>query len=143
LGIYPRAGNENGEKCYPQAFVGIPRGKFFRRGDGDGELFSGEKFPIVIPMGNASPSPSPFTRRGINFSRLYPRGEVSSLSPSPNGGIPHGEWVSPASPWILPHVRQRGSHAPTIRLTIHALFQHYFYLWIADATVQRSVFSPN
>jgi hypothetical protein len=50
-GIYPRGkrgwgsrrgfipvGNGDGEKCPPQAFVGIPAVKFFRRGDGFGEL---------------------------------------------------------------------------------------------------------
>jgi hypothetical protein len=37
-----------GKKCFPQAFVGIPAGKFFRRGDGDGELFPGGEFPIAI-----------------------------------------------------------------------------------------------
>jgi hypothetical protein len=32
----------------PQAFVGIPVGKFFRHGDGDGQLkFDGE-FPVAI-----------------------------------------------------------------------------------------------
>jgi hypothetical protein len=38
-----------GKKCSPQAFVGIPAGKFFRRGDGDGELFPGGEFPVAIP----------------------------------------------------------------------------------------------
>jgi hypothetical protein len=33
---------------FPQAFVGIPAGKFFRRGDGDGELFLSGEFPIAI-----------------------------------------------------------------------------------------------
>jgi hypothetical protein len=37
------------KKCSPQAFVGIPAGKFFRRGDEDGELFPGGKFPVAIP----------------------------------------------------------------------------------------------
>jgi hypothetical protein len=37
------------KKCSPQAFVGIPAGKFFRRGDGDGELFPGGEFPVAIP----------------------------------------------------------------------------------------------
>jgi hypothetical protein len=41
------------EKKYsPQAFVGIPTGKFFRRGGGDGELFPGREFPVAIPMHN-------------------------------------------------------------------------------------------
>jgi hypothetical protein len=38
-----------GKKCSSQTFVGIPAGKFFRRGDEDGELFSGEEFPVAIP----------------------------------------------------------------------------------------------
>jgi hypothetical protein len=36
------------KKCLPQAFVGIPAQKFFRRWDEDGELFSNEKFSIAI-----------------------------------------------------------------------------------------------
>ena len=42
-------GTGMGKKCSPQAFVGIPAGKFFRRGDGDGELFPGGEFPVAIP----------------------------------------------------------------------------------------------
>jgi hypothetical protein len=41
-------------------------------------------------MVNASLSPSSFTRRGINFLRLYSRGKVYSPSPFSNGGIPAG-----------------------------------------------------
>jgi hypothetical protein len=33
----------------PQAFVGIAAGIFFRRKDGDGELFDDREFPIAIP----------------------------------------------------------------------------------------------
>jgi hypothetical protein len=46
--LSPR-GTGMGKKCSPQAFVGIPAGKFFRRGDGDGELFPGGEFPVAIP----------------------------------------------------------------------------------------------
>jgi hypothetical protein len=46
--LSPR-GTGMGKKCSPQAFVGIPTGKFFRRGDGDGELFPGGDFPVAIP----------------------------------------------------------------------------------------------
>jgi hypothetical protein len=46
--LSPR-GTGMGKKCSPQAFMGIPAGKFFRRGDGDGELFPGEEFPVAIP----------------------------------------------------------------------------------------------
>ena len=46
--LSPR-GTGMGKKCSPQAFVGIPTGKFFRRGDGDGELFPGGEFPVAIP----------------------------------------------------------------------------------------------
>jgi hypothetical protein len=42
-------------------------------------------------MGNASPSPSPFTRRGIIFPVYIPMGEKTSPSPSPNRGIPRRE----------------------------------------------------
>jgi hypothetical protein len=38
------------KKCSPQAFVGIPAGKFFRRRDRDGELFPGGEFPVAIPI---------------------------------------------------------------------------------------------
>jgi hypothetical protein len=38
-----------GKKCSPQAFVGIPAGKFFHHGDGDGELFPDGEFPVSIP----------------------------------------------------------------------------------------------
>jgi hypothetical protein len=44
--LSPR-GTGMGKKCSPQAFVGIPAGKFFRRGDG--ELFPGGEFPVAIP----------------------------------------------------------------------------------------------
>jgi hypothetical protein len=49
--LSPR-GTGMGKKCSPQAFVGIPAGKFFRRGDGDGELFPGGEFPVAIPTLN-------------------------------------------------------------------------------------------
>jgi hypothetical protein len=49
--LSPR-GTGMGKKCHPQAFVGIPAGKFFRRGDGDGELFPGGEFPVAIPNGS-------------------------------------------------------------------------------------------
>jgi hypothetical protein len=42
-------GTGMGKKCSPQAFVGIPAGNFFRRGDGYGELFPGGEFPVAIP----------------------------------------------------------------------------------------------
>ena len=42
-------GTEMGKKCSPQAFVGIPVGKKFRRGDGDGELKPDGEFPVAIP----------------------------------------------------------------------------------------------
>jgi hypothetical protein len=38
-----------GKKCPPQAFVGIPAGKFFRCGDGDGEPKPDGEFPVAIP----------------------------------------------------------------------------------------------
>jgi hypothetical protein len=38
-----------GKKCPLQAFVGILEGKFFRRRDGDAELFTDREFPINIP----------------------------------------------------------------------------------------------
>jgi hypothetical protein len=41
--------------------------------------------------GNASPSPSLFTCQGKFFPVYIPMGEETS--PSPNGGIPHGESV--------------------------------------------------
>jgi hypothetical protein len=37
-----------GKKCPPQAFVGIPAGKFFRRGDGDVEPKPDGEFPVAI-----------------------------------------------------------------------------------------------
>jgi hypothetical protein len=51
--LSPR-GTGMGKKCSPQAFVGILAGKFFRRGDGDGdgELFPGGEFPVAIPSLN-------------------------------------------------------------------------------------------
>jgi hypothetical protein len=77
-----------GKKCSPQAFVGIPAGKFFRRGDGDGELFPGGEFPVAIPSvdrpacrrgpsgrqaGNASPCTRSRTVRPLaaDRPRLY------------------------------------------------------------------------
>jgi hypothetical protein len=46
--LSPR-GTGMGKKCPPQAFVGIPVGKFFRRGDGFGELKPDGEFPVAIP----------------------------------------------------------------------------------------------
>jgi hypothetical protein len=46
--LSPR-GTGMGKKCPPQAFVGIPMGKFFRRGDGFGELKPDGEFPVAIP----------------------------------------------------------------------------------------------
>jgi hypothetical protein len=37
-----------GKKCPPQVFVGIPAGKFFRRGDGDGKPKPDGEFPVAI-----------------------------------------------------------------------------------------------
>jgi hypothetical protein len=54
--LSPR-GTGMGKKCSPQAFVGIPAGKFFRRGDGDGELFPGGEFPVAIPNPKQSDMP--------------------------------------------------------------------------------------
>jgi hypothetical protein len=39
-----------GKKCPPQAFVRIPAGKFFRRGDGDGEPKPDGEFPVAISI---------------------------------------------------------------------------------------------
>ena len=49
--LSPR-GTGMGKKCSPQAFVGIPAGKFFRRGDGDGEPKPDGEFPVAIPRLN-------------------------------------------------------------------------------------------
>jgi hypothetical protein len=45
-------GTGMGKKCPPQVFVGFPAGKFFRRGDGFGELKPDGKFPVAIPTLN-------------------------------------------------------------------------------------------
>jgi hypothetical protein len=47
--LSPR-GTGMGKKCLPQAFVGIPARKFFRRGDGFGELKPDGEFPVAIPI---------------------------------------------------------------------------------------------
>jgi hypothetical protein len=44
-----------GKKCPPQTFVGIPAGKNFRRGDGDGELKPDGEFPVAIPTQASAP----------------------------------------------------------------------------------------
>ena len=49
--LSPR-GTGMGKKCPPQAFVGIPAGKFFCRGDGFGELKPDGEFPVAIPTNN-------------------------------------------------------------------------------------------
>jgi hypothetical protein len=51
--LSPR-GTGMGKKCSPQVFLGIPAGKFFCRGDGDGELFPCGEFPVAIPTLAAS-----------------------------------------------------------------------------------------
>jgi hypothetical protein len=47
------------KKCPPQAFVGIPAGKFFCRGDGFGELKPDGEFPVAIPIQNPALAPLP------------------------------------------------------------------------------------
>jgi hypothetical protein len=47
-------GTGMGKKCSPQAFVGIPAGKFFRLGDGYGELFPDGEFLVAIPSPSSS-----------------------------------------------------------------------------------------
>jgi hypothetical protein len=62
------------KKCSPQAFVGIPAGKFFRRGDGDGELFPGGEFPVAIPSASGAVAPAtgpPRTRGPSLYIRVY------------------------------------------------------------------------
>jgi hypothetical protein len=46
--LSPR-GTGMGKKCPPQAFVGIPAGNFFCRGDGFEELKPDGEFPVAIP----------------------------------------------------------------------------------------------
>jgi hypothetical protein len=45
-----------GKKCPPQTFVGIPAGKFFHRGDGDGKPKSDGEFPVAISIRNEADS---------------------------------------------------------------------------------------
>jgi hypothetical protein len=57
-----------GKKCPPQAFVGIPVGKFFRREDGDVEPKPDGEFPVAIP----SPSGDLWMWKAGGFhGRLY------------------------------------------------------------------------
>jgi hypothetical protein len=51
--LSPR-GTGMGKKCSPQAFVGIPAGKFFCHGDGFGELKPDGEFPVAIPNGSTT-----------------------------------------------------------------------------------------
>jgi hypothetical protein len=67
------------KQCSPQAFVEIPSGKFFRRGDGDGKLFLGGEFPIAIPRPNGpclagDPGHDPFNSAWASPTRLSCRG---------------------------------------------------------------------
>jgi hypothetical protein len=50
-GFIPR-GTGMGKKYPPQAFVGIPAGKFFSRRNGYEKLFRDNEFPIAIPTSN-------------------------------------------------------------------------------------------
>jgi hypothetical protein len=52
-----------GKKYPPQAFVGIPAGKFFCRGDGFGELKPDGEFPVAIP--SRGPGGIILTSRGL------------------------------------------------------------------------------
>jgi hypothetical protein len=56
--LSPR-GTGMGKKCPPQAFVGIPAGKFVCRGDGFGELKPDGEFPVAIPSDGAQYSTTP------------------------------------------------------------------------------------
>jgi hypothetical protein len=60
-----------GKKCPPQAFVGIPAGKFFRRGDGDGEPKPDGEFPIAIPSHDRE-----CTARGFHLEHHERHGRV-------------------------------------------------------------------
>jgi hypothetical protein len=60
--LSPR-GTGMGKKCPPQAFVGIPAGKFFCRGDGFGELKPDGEFPVAI----STPDP---TKKNSNYDYI-------------------------------------------------------------------------
>jgi hypothetical protein len=105
-----------GKKCSPQAFVGIPTGKFFRRGDGDGELFPGGEFPVAIPTGSchatSSPSnPFPRVQLGAGAWQYRLRPKETGAAPRPAGGrhvarrARHGQITSSRfSRCVGPHV---------------------------------------
>ena len=71
--LSPR-GTGMGKKCSPQAFVEIPAGKFFRRGDGDGEPKPDGEFPVAIPItvGGVPEALTPSASGGVGQSRRIP-----------------------------------------------------------------------
>jgi hypothetical protein len=66
-----------GKKCPPQAFVGIPAGKFFRRGDGDGKPKPDGEFPVAI----STPEPLSLSPSTQFFDFFLPTG--IGLFPAP------------------------------------------------------------
>jgi hypothetical protein len=71
--LSPR-GTGMGKKCPPQAFVGIPAGKFFRRGDGFGELKYDGEFPVAIPTIEAMNREKGVSRTGAMRTSLRENG---------------------------------------------------------------------
>jgi hypothetical protein len=63
----------------PQAFMGIPAGKFFRRGDGFGELKSDGEFPVAIPTRSLGPGGSREAKLRM-FSSLLARVDLKPTS---------------------------------------------------------------
>ena len=74
-----------GKKCPPQAFVGIPAGKFFRRGDGDGEPKPDGEFPVAISTTDKHSRPRPSSTRPSPIIDTRP---VATPLPGARGGAP-------------------------------------------------------
>jgi hypothetical protein len=92
-----------GKKCSPQAFVGIPAGKFFCHGDGDGELFPDGEFPVAIPSTQPRSNTSLFSSSG-----LTPNPKPCRRRPHPS--VPAS--YSAASSLRLPKRRRRHLRPP-------------------------------
>jgi hypothetical protein len=56
--IYP-SGERGWGRNIPQASVGIPAEKFFRRGDGEGDLKPDGKFALPFLLGTSRPPKTP------------------------------------------------------------------------------------
>jgi hypothetical protein len=117
--LSPR-GTEMGKKCPPQAFVGIPVGKFFCRGDGFGELKPDGEFPVAIPSVGCIQSTS-FCHRNHFFVFRNEHAQSTTLGPKLMFGVVSRNFVVARHPF-----RKRVSGAYKARVFATGTISSFF-----------------